>query len=544
MNKQKILVFQKEIGTFINFFKSDFSFVKENSEVCSITLSLYDYQKIERIVETFSPYHDFISLTVYGSVERFSFSYSFLDASHCKCTDWQSNESITTEISSDKKQQILDQLESSFSSFNTQYQTNSFLNIINSLLSEFKNLSISVALSVNKLLVLNELFEDKKSDYVLYLFEKKLISELNGKNFLQIPELINGNGLSKLFLMVGDITGVAIADGCSIIGLDKWADENLFTPLSPENISLIKEVISFKRNVSYWEFDSKYLIPSKYNFYSSTILNSTLLAYFRQLTIHLCIAYLSNKVYVRDGNVVCEFTSSKNIKILLPALDKPIDKDKSTVVYNLFSWGYENFSSDKLSIISEIISKELSSDQIKNFELLIDKASDITEFSKHNFQLLLQKDVKDFFEYRESAFSSLKSLSETTNENITKITSDLSADLFKTIGVILSVLVATLVEKDRSIIVIHWSLVLYFVYICIIFVTSNVINYFKFSSNCKLRLINIDFAKFFLTQSEIKQSNNVSGVKYRIVFLVIFFFSNAVYAILGTIAYLGIICFK
>ena len=168
---------------------------------------------------------------------------------------------------------------------------------------------------------------------------------------------------------------------------------------------------------------------------------------------------------------------------------------------------------------------------MKNAEFILKSA-------KSNFQFFLKRSVELYFDKRIKVSEFLHKFSEEVSKSISGVTTELVNDLYKTIGIIVGVMIAGLVDPPKMPIIVHWTSLLYFIYIIFILVLLLPSRYLSFRGNVlefehnKVELCDV------LLEEEIETIEGGTFKRNRLIFLITFTLINMGYSIVGMIAFL------
>ncbi|HLO14344.1 MAG TPA: hypothetical protein VK206_05920, partial [Anaerolineales bacterium] len=269
---------------------------------------------------------------------------------------------------------------------------------------------------------------------MLFITSNKLIERLRAEDCSKLHELLTPNSQKTITLLLADKAGYAKGPNLFILGLDAWSsirvEEIAGNIARQENI---ENAIQFRENECQWEVGAGCLTPFHLHIETNQLNDPELTDIFAHQRDRLCVGYIANRLRIRDGILVCDFFGHKHVQVHL----NPVDgKSPSTALYNLFQWAYDNASSDKIGVLRQIISLQLTEKPEKNYGLLLENANTILISAKSNFQFFLRRSVELYFDKRLKVSEFLHKFSNDIGKSISDMASELISNLYKTVGVV------------------------------------------------------------------------------------------------------------
>ncbi|GAA0381488.1 hypothetical protein [Bacillus horti] len=217
------------------------------------------------------------------------------------------------------------------------------------------------------------------------------------------------------------------------------------------------DVIKKRNNNCKWTGFSTNITPDMFVFKQKT--NRDLQDILDRYLIILSLIYLSN-ISERDenSNIICHFHGYKPVKV---DMSGNINLESGRDLYDLFKWSYEEKTPDKLGLVRNLISLNLSENSNKNLLLLCDSASIIQEASISNYKIYLENNIKLYFDERKKVedFIQLK-LNEITSE-INAVTNYITKNFGGLLLTILGAIVSYVTIPNLN--VVKFSLIIYLI---------------------------------------------------------------------------------
>jgi hypothetical protein len=380
---------------------------------------------------------------------------------------------------------------------------------------------------------------------VFYVLSDKLLQRFQTKDLLATYRFLVPDAQDTVLILLGDAHGIAEGPNIRILGRDQWAEEWKSDTLSKPAAQKIQDTLSHRREECYWDVTIGGLTPLHLVLNSQALEPHSILDAMARLRNRLSVMYLADRARTlpdSDGhqsdNVIlrCEFRGHKTVKIPIPTL---ATSDPPSSIYEVFSWAYQEPVSDRIAIVRHVISILLPESGGDNFTNLLNKSDEILGVAKSNYQLALRKGVELYFDRRLKVSEFLQNFAKATGESVSQLGSDLVGNLYKTVGIILGVVVAALAAPQHIPIVSYVTSLLYFLYLVLIIFYLLPSDYWRFRSRHMEYLHNIGTLKDVLSDYEIGILEGDLYERARRSYLFFFLTTNIAYAILALVAYLG-----
>ena len=344
---------------------------------------------------------------------------------------------------------------------------------------------------------------------------------------------------TALLLLVGDSCAAAVSPFFSVIGRSAWnADlwEKVVRGI-PEDKEL-SEVLDFRLRECVWLTAPARLTPLHFHL-SETIppgqkvRDAGLAGRINDLCTQTCLAYLGQRVNIlSDGSVDVTLSHDPHIQVKAPPVGF---QGWSAGLFSLFQWAYDGFSSDKISIARRVAALRMGRDADQNFRLLLEPHNMEMVYREvnANYEFLRKKSVEAYFERRSKYLTAMREFNDKTRSAIGDLAGGLVTDLFKTLGIVLGVLLAAVVDQNITLTAIRLSALFYGIYITFILavqLSSIYLRYNRTWSDLRRTLEGIQEI-FTETESAGVLYQHTRGVRW--VFRVYFVLCHLVYALLA-----------
>lgn len=396
------------------------------------------------------------------------------------------------------------------------------------------SVKIKIQVTLEKASFLRKLAWPADVSVILFIASNKLMELIKGEDCSGLHELLTPNFQKTIVLLLADRTSFAKGPNLFIFGRDTWTSIQV-GEISGSSVhrANIENAIQFRENECQWEVGAICLTPFHLHIETNQLDDAEIVRIFANQRDRLCVGYIANRLRIRDNMLVCDFFGHKHVQVHLnPADDKPA----STALFNLFQWAYDNASSDKIGVLRQIISLQLTEKPGKNYDLLLENANVILISAKSNFQFFLRRSVELYFDKRLKVSEFLHKFSNDIGKSISDMASELISNLYKTVGVVLGVMIATLVDPPKTPVIVHWTSLLYFIYIVFILLLLLPSYYLRFRGSVLEFDHNKSELKDVLLEEEIERIEGDTFSRTRLEFLVAFSIVNLGYAALAAIA--------
>jgi hypothetical protein len=466
-NNELIERIQSAVAT---LFKSPFIDLERGSENHSQYSCKFNFRQINsfrQLISNLATFSDIYTLTVEIQIQVGRATIIIKDGDWLVDQSWEEDDALTPAPISEEANYDYSKLKDLLITSGMVCNGELILSCLESLEVYQADTSISLHVYIDKTALIKKLNWPTGIRVILYLLSNKLTESLDKFDFYEINNLFTPNSEEMILILLGDIFGSASGPCLKIYGRDTWLNINIEKIMRDFDTNKIKEIVQFREQECHWELNPFTITPFHFhiNRLESQLLDKVNDA-FGKIKNRLCIAFIANRTsLINKDYLQCEFEGYKRIKISL----EPSSGELTTnTLYELFIWGYQSFSSDKIDILRQIISLQLGENPRSNFSRLIELSENILISAKSNFHLFLKGNVDRYFEKREQVSEYLQKITEDINKNISDITLELVNNIYKTIGVIIGILIAALVKPISTPVIIRMASFLYFIYILFI----------------------------------------------------------------------------
>lgn len=171
-----------------------------------------------------------------------------------------------------------------------------------------------------------------------------------------------------------------------------------------------------------------------------------------------------------QGDLTLRFAGARPAIARLTTATLPTDLEAQPrdALIALVDWAYRDASPDKLAIARQALADTLTAGAILTLGQLSVAASTAIDTARANFAIYLRGATERYFELRASAQQTVSGFAEATRKAVTDLTSDVTDNLFRTVGLIVGVLIAWLIQPGASYTLAHTATLLYTLYVVFI----------------------------------------------------------------------------
>lgn len=142
----------------------------------------------------------------------------------------------------------------------------------------------------------------------------------------------------------------------------------------------------------------------------------------------------------------------------------------SAALARLCDWAYENTSSDKLMIARECLAQELAPGAALALLDLERAAVFALDASRANFMLYLRHNTEQYFRMRQQALDTVSDYAAGVRKAVADLTGDVVDNVYRTVGLLVGVVIAALLQPSLSLDVQRLAAFLYTLYITFVVV--------------------------------------------------------------------------
>ena len=368
---------------------------------------------------------------------------------------------------------------------------------------------------------------------LLYISTRKFYEQLQGQLYTRLDDLLLPAGKQEIVILLGDSQGFARGDLIRLFGRSHWTELEGYQPAAEARQTALKAV-EFRNDECSWEIAPSRLTPYHLFINRNELDHPDLVQAWMFLCAQACTTFLGNRTRMEAGRYCSEFKGYRSLKVCVPESDPQLDYRG---LFGLFRWAYENNSSDKLGIVRQVLAPQLIGAPEDNFTILVKRSQSSRQEARNNFDDYLRDKVDDYFAKRIQVIEFLQKFSDETGASVSKLASDLVGDLYKTVGVILGVVLAALVDPKITAPVIFWTSLLYMIYIIFITIYPLLSTYLRYVGKVSDYEFNIQKMSSLLSEAEIERIQGQPFKRAKLIFRVYFALTELAYLLLGGLAY-------
>lgn len=200
-----------------------------------------------------------------------------------------------------------------------------------------------------------------------------------------------------------------------------------------------------------------------------------------ELRTVLSALYLASSVRAEQGYLTLRFAGSHPATCQIAQSQRDTDVpsvDASSgettfrggALARLCDWSYDNVSPDKLAIVRECLAQELGQGATLTLRGLEAVAAFVLDAARANFVLYLRRNTKQYFHVRRQALDTVSDYAAGVRKAVADLTGDVVDNVYRTVGLLVGVVVAALLQPALSLDVQRLAAFLYTLYITFVIV--------------------------------------------------------------------------
>ncbi len=134
----------------------------------------------------------------------------------------------------------------------------------------------------------------------------------------------------------------------------------------------------------------------------------------------------------------------------------------------LAAWAYRDGAPEKLAIARECLGAELPAGAQVTLAQVADAAIPALEAAKANFTLYIRRNTAQYFTLRATAQDAVASYGEATRKAVSDLTGDVVDTTYRTLGLLVAVIVADLIQPNITLIVLRLAALVLVAYVALI----------------------------------------------------------------------------
>lgn len=495
-------------------------------------------QDLVLICGKLSPVSDLLKIVIDYEVGNCNGSAS-LSARGLIVDNWEENPDLDLPISDVLIAQRFSSLSTKLSSLQNLISFEELQNEFQLLADGGVRLNLASTFFLEKSSLLEQFSCHQRRRLLLYVQSQKLVEAIKISTLQGFCELFAPTDDQRVVVLLGDALGLAAGDHLTICGRDQWDVSRAPCSEHQDNqkkSQFIKNVTEFRREECNWDLELAGLTPTHLQLSQVNLNQQDLVEFMRKYQDVLVMTYLCDKLRTEGQSLYCEYRGQKKVQVKLPP--PTVAESSNGSLFKLYSWSYDNFSSDKLEMVRQVVALQLTDNPDSNFTTLNSKASDILEIAKSNFQLYLRRGVEQYFDKRLKVSEFLQKFSEDVGKSITDLTNELIGNLYKTLGIIAADVLAIIIRPDLLIWVVGLTALAYFVYMLVIIVSLFFSNYWRLINKAHDYSLAITQLQDVLSNQEIIKLQGDSFTRAIWYYRCSFFLVMLIYGLLAGFAWL------
>jgi len=347
---------------------------------------------------------------------------------------------------------------------------------------------INIEISINKIELLQRIFVNTNivSDFNCKIYsDLEMFTNAIRKTTLQSLEQHFFSRNKKTVIIILN-NKVFLENEFTLIWGDKKIDNLIGYINSSFNPSIssvrVKSIIDIRNDNCHWIGETLWLTP-EYIFFDfenqQFISTKELEIIFLEKSISIILAFISNYTNFEEEEICNTINGQKKIIIKHDCIATYSSNDV-LYLYKLYQWSYAKDSSDRVTILRNIITIFLCEQcNMTNYQFLLKNIQEIADSVYSNFEIYLQENVKQYFTERHRIKEMISSKSFELIKEVNSIIGTMNSNLLSTAGIVLAATVGY--SNSLNLNIIKLAIIVYVIYISCIGVLNLYFHYTRYT---------------------------------------------------------------
>ena len=192
----------------------------------------------------------------------------------------------------------------------------------------------------------------------------------------------------------------------------------------------------------------------------------------RQVAACALASHVERGERVERGDLLLRFAGARPASVWLSSGELASadieDSEAAEAIIGLADWAYRDASPDKLAIARQALADTLPAGATVPLAQLAAAAGPALDAARTNFAIYLRGATERYFQLRAAAQQAVSGFAEATRAAVASLTSDITDNLFRTVGLIVGVIIAWLIQPSASLTLVKIAAALYTGYVAFI----------------------------------------------------------------------------
>lgn len=169
-----------------------------------------------------------------------------------------------------------------------------------------------------------------------------------------------------------------------------------------------------------------------------------------------------------QAGMLARFAGARPAVAQVAASGDELTDTSAQAIIALAEWAYRGASPDTLAIARQALAETLPAGATLTLTQLGDAAGPALDAARANLAIYLRGATERYFQLRATAQQTVNGFAEATRTAVASLTSDVTDNLFRTVGLIVGVLIAWLIQPSASLTLVKIAAALYTAYVVFI----------------------------------------------------------------------------
>ena len=229
-----------------------------------------------------------------------------------------------------------------------------------------------------------------------------------------------------------------------------------------------ESIIKLRNDNIHWHQGAPKITPK--HLYLNITNNDNLKNFFDSWCAILCIGFLSAYTDINSSaaknQYISTFRGKKHVRMHLK-MPNYWDKENICTLYNLYVWAYEEKTTDKISLIQNIVSLYISEETLDDIGALLSNIGQIKTIVHDNFQIYIKENIKTYLDERKKIEELINNTINEISKQVNTITDLMTKNLIGILASVLTTMVA-FIAKPNTLAILAIALYLYSAFVILL----------------------------------------------------------------------------
>ncbi|HDR7904233.1 TPA: hypothetical protein QCY39_005315, partial [Bacillus cereus] len=210
-----------------------------------------------------------------------------------------------------------------------------------------------------------------------------------------------------------------------------------------------ESVIKLRDNNVHWHQGAPKITPS--HLFIEIPTHQKLKNFFDSWCAILCIGFLSAYTDIHSSGYkniyLSTFRGKKHIRMYLKMPDN-WNNENVQLLYQLYEWAYEEKTTDKISMIQNIVSLYIAEETLDDIGNVLENINQIKTIIHDNFQIYIKENIKTYLDERKKIEDLINNTINEITKQVNNVTDLMTKNLIGILASVLTAIVAFIAKPD------------------------------------------------------------------------------------------------